>query len=68
MTGIQKDLIKGLVVAVITTMGARVIPTLDAQTLPALAEWGNCAIVGLTAGISYLFKNILTFFYDKGSN
>lgn len=68
MSEIKKDLIKGLVVAVITTVGAKIIPALDAQTLPALEEWGNCAIVGLTAGLSYLLKNLLTFIYDKSGN
>jgi hypothetical protein len=36
------------------------VATLDSGALPTLAELKSAGIVGLTAGISYLLKNLLT--------
>jgi len=54
------DLLKGVAVAAITTIAARLIPVFDAESLPSLTELVNCAKVGLAAGLSYLLKNIIT--------
>jgi hypothetical protein len=41
------------------------ITTLDSGTLPTLAELKQAGIVGLTAGLSYLLKNLLTNSQDE---
>jgi hypothetical protein len=54
------DFGKALIVTVLGAIFARLIPVVDAETLPTLAQWSNAAIVGLAAGLSYLMKNLLT--------
>jgi VIT1/CCC1 family predicted Fe2+/Mn2+ transporter len=54
------DLVKGFIVAFLSTALTGVVSTLDSGVLPTLAELKTAAIVGLTAGISYLLKNLLT--------
>ena len=54
------DLVKGFIVAFLSTALTGVVATLDSGALPTLAELKSAAIVGLTAGISYLLKNLLT--------
>jgi hypothetical protein len=54
------DLVKGFIVAFLSTALTGLISTLDSGALPTLAELKSAGIVGLTAGISYLLKNLLT--------
>ena len=54
------DLVKGFIVAFLSTALTGVVATLDSGALPTLAELKSAGIVGLTAGISYLLKNLLT--------
>jgi VIT1/CCC1 family predicted Fe2+/Mn2+ transporter len=54
------DLVKGFIVAFLSTALTGVVATLDSGALPTLTELKSAAIVGLTAGISYLLKNLLT--------
>jgi VIT1/CCC1 family predicted Fe2+/Mn2+ transporter len=54
------DLVKGFIVAFLSTALTGVVSTLDSGVLPTLVELKTAAIVGLTAGISYLLKNLLT--------
>lgn len=54
------DLLKGFIVAFLSTALTGLIATLDSGALPTLAELKSAGVVGLTAGISYLLKNLLT--------
>lgn len=54
------DLVKGFIVAFLSTALTGLIATLDSGALPTLAELKSAGVVGLTAGISYLLKNLLT--------
>jgi len=54
------DLLKGFIVAFLSTALTGVVSTLDSGILPTVSELKSAAIVGLTAGISYLLKNLLT--------
>lgn len=54
------DLLKGFIVAFLSTALTGIIATLDSGALPNLTELKGAGIVGLTAGISYLLKNLLT--------
>jgi hypothetical protein len=55
-----QDFLKGFVVAAIAAIGTALLPLLDAGTLPSLAQLQAAGIIGITAGLSYLFKNIFT--------
>ena len=55
-----KDAINGFVVAFLSASLTGLITILDSGTLPDLAELKKAGIIGLTAGLSYLLKNILT--------
>lgn len=55
-----RDAVNGFVVAFFSTALVGIIETLDAGQLPSLEELKTAAIVGLTAGLSYLLKNLLT--------
>ena len=54
------DLVKGFVVAFLSAALTGIVTTLDPGVLPTLAELKSAGIVGLTAGLSYLLKNLLT--------
>lgn len=55
-----KDAINGFVVAFLGAALSAILATLDSGALPTLAELKSAGIVGLTAGLSYLIKNVLT--------
>jgi hypothetical protein len=55
-----RDAVNGFVVAFLGTALTGLISTLDAGTLPTLVELKQAGIVGITAGLSYLLKNLLT--------
>lgn len=54
------DLVKGFIVAFLSTALTGLIATLDSGVLPTLTEIKSAAVVGITAGLSYLLKNLLT--------
>ena len=54
------DLVKGFIVAFLSTALTGLIATLDSGALPTLAEIKSAGVVGITAGLSYLLKNLLT--------
>lgn len=60
-----QDLVKGFAVAFLSTALTGLIATLDSGALPTLAELKQAGIVGLTAGLSYLLKNLLTNSQDE---
>ena len=59
------DLVKGFVVAFLSASLTGLIATLDSGALPSLAELKQAGVVGLTAGLSYLLKNLLTNSQDE---
>jgi len=56
----SQDLLKGFIVAFLSAALTGIVTTLDSGVLPTLAELKSAGIVGLTAGLSYLLKNLLT--------
>jgi hypothetical protein len=56
----QKDLIKGLVVAVLTAFLTSVGVALEDMALPTAKEFKDCGLAALGAGIAYIIKNFLT--------
>ena len=54
------DLVKGFIVAFLSAALTGIVTTLDLGVLPTLTELKSAGIVGLTAGLSYLLKNLLT--------
>lgn len=55
-----RDAINGFVVAFFSASLTGIIETLDGGKLPQLAELKTAAIIGLTAGLSYMLKNLFT--------
>lgn len=55
-----KDAINGFVVAFLSAALTGLVATLDSGALPTVAELKSAGVIGLTAGLSYLLKNILT--------
>jgi VIT1/CCC1 family predicted Fe2+/Mn2+ transporter len=55
-----RDLVNGLVVAFLSSFLTGLVATLEAGTLPTLAQLKSSLLVGLAAGVSYLLKNFLT--------
>lgn len=55
-----KDAINGFVVAFLSAALTGIIATLDSGSLPSVAELKSAGVIGLTAGLSYLLKNVLT--------
>lgn len=60
-----QDLVKGFVVAFLSAALTGLVATLDSGALPTLPELKQSIIVGLTAGLSYLLKNLLTNSQDE---
>jgi VIT1/CCC1 family predicted Fe2+/Mn2+ transporter len=54
------DALKGFIVAFLSAALTGVVATLDSGMLPTNAELKQAAVVGLTAGLSYLLKNLVT--------
>lgn len=56
----MKDFIRGLLVAVLTAALIALQPIVERGTLPTLEELKAIGILGLSAGIAYLIKNLVT--------
>jgi len=54
------DLTKGFIVAFVSAALTGIVAILETSQLPQISDLKAAAIVGLTAGLSYLLKNILT--------
>lgn len=54
------DLLKGVLVAVLTVLVGSLLPLLESGSLPTLAEFGGIAKAAGIAGVAYLLKNLLT--------
>jgi|688.fasta_scaffold506741_2 uncharacterized membrane protein len=55
-----QDLTKGFVVAFLSAALTGIVAILETSQLPTSEDIKAAGIVGLTAGLSYLLKNILT--------
>lgn len=55
-----RDAINGFIVAFFAASLTGIINILDGGHLPLLPELKSAGIIGLTAGLSYLLKNVLT--------
>ena len=53
-------LIKGFVVAFFSASLTGIVAILETSQLPQISDLKAATIVGLTAGLSYLLKNVLT--------
>jgi hypothetical protein len=59
------DFLKGLVVAVLTTITASLYDIVQTGSLPTLAQLKAIGIIALSAGLSYLLKNLFTNSQDQ---
>lgn len=55
-----KDAVNGFIVAFLSAALTGLVTTLDSGVLPNLAELKQAGVIGLTAGLSYLLKNLVT--------
>jgi hypothetical protein len=55
-----KDVVKGFVVAFISSILTAVVATLQGGGLPSPEEFKTVLIVGLGSGVAYLIKNLFT--------
>ncbi len=55
-----KDAVNGFIVAFLSAALTGLITTLDSGVLPNVAELKQAGVIGLTAGLSYLLKNLVT--------
>lgn len=54
------DFLKGFVVASLTSILNGLVVVIGGGSLPTLAQLQSIAMVGLSAGIAYLAKNLVT--------
>ena len=54
------DLIKGFLVAFIASVFFGINQVMQTGLLPTLPQLGSIAIVGVSAGLAYISKNLLT--------
>jgi VIT1/CCC1 family predicted Fe2+/Mn2+ transporter len=55
-----KDAVNGFIVAFLSAALTGLVTTLDSGVLPNVAELKQAGVIGLTAGLSYLLKNLVT--------
>ena len=60
-----KDAIKGLIVAILTSVLTGVYDIIASGAMPTAAQWKTIGIAGLTAGVGYVMKNWLTNSSDQ---
>jgi hypothetical protein len=61
----SSDILKGCVVAALTSFLNAIVLILGTGALPTVASLRSMAIVGLSAGMAYLVKNVLTNSKDQ---
>lgn len=62
----MKDVIKGFLVTILTSVLSSVVAILNAGTIPTdLASWKPTLIAGISAGLAYIAKNFLTNSNDE---
>ncbi len=60
-----RDLIKGLVVSVLTTIITALAAIFKDGNMPTMGEWRSIGIAALGAGAGYLLKNLFTNSQDQ---
>ena len=55
-----RDTVNGFLIAFLTTFLTAVVSVLNTNIIPSVADLKGFAIVGITAGVSYLTKNLFT--------
>lgn len=55
-----KDLLKGGIVAFISAVVTAIVPVIESGTLPTMEQLKAAGWMALTAGVSYLLKNLFT--------
>jgi len=60
-----KDLIKGAIVTVLSSLSMGLLVYLDDSQIPTLEELKSVVVFSLVAGASYLLKNFITDDNDK---
>jgi len=60
-----KDLIKGIIVAVLSASLTGLYDIIASGTMPTGSQWKTIGIAGLTAGVGYVIKNWLTNSTDQ---
>ena len=61
----KSDFLKATIMLALSAIVTALIPTLESGTLPTIAQLKAAGIVGLTAGLTYLLKNVLTNSQDQ---
>ena len=61
----SKDVIKGFIVAALSTFFTAVATVLGSGALPTLVQLKATALVGISSGMAYLVKNFLTNSKDE---
>ena len=59
------DLLRGFVVAMLSTALSSAVVILQAGNLPTMTQLKTIALVGVSSGVSYLVKNLLTNSNDQ---
>ena len=60
-----KDVLKGAIVAVLTSIATAVIPILQTGEIPGIEQLHTILIAGVGAGVAYLLKNFFTNSNDQ---
>jgi hypothetical protein len=55
-----RDTVNGFLIAFLTAFLSAVVSTLNTGVIPSLGDVKGFAIVGVTAGVSYLAKNLFS--------
>lgn len=60
-----RDLIKGVIVAVLASVVTALAAILESGALPTVSQWKSIGMMAAAAGLSYFLKNFLTNSEDK---
>jgi hypothetical protein len=55
-----RDALNGFLIAFLTAFLSAVVSGLNSGVFPALADFKAFALIGITAGVSYITKNLFT--------
>jgi len=55
-----RDALNGFLIAFLTAFLSAVVSGLNSGVFPALADFKAFAMIGITAGVSYITKNLFT--------
>lgn len=56
----MNDAIKGLIISVLTAVLTGLLKVFESGALPTAADLQQIGIIAITAGLSYLLKNVMT--------